>query len=114
MRKHLAVVIVSLLSAWTTTGDALAERARNGGGPRTGFHGAAKSNAIVGQDARERSFHHGHFHYRSSSRRAFYYGFERGRVLNEGYTGDENNCVLEGRYVWNGWGTMRELITVCY
>jgi hypothetical protein len=114
MSKHLAVVFVSMLLAWELTGDALAQRAREGGGfhARGGFNGDV--NRAHRSNVREHSFRNGNPPHRPGLGRVFDYGFDHGRVRYDNYMGHGDDCVLESRYVWNGWGTMRDLITVCY
>src|ERR1700742_3207398 len=87
---------------------ALAQRGNRGGG----FHGRGGYSVTRGHvpslAPQRRAFDRSHGVHRHRPSRV------NGAIAaeGEGYRG-RDDCVFESRLVWNGWATMRELVTVC-
>jgi len=105
------MVLSIFFSISTSVEDASAQRVRNG----SGFHSGGV-NAVFG--GRGAGAVHAHDH--AAVHRAFRdhrarrpYGIAPVVVYSGGYIGSDDNCVFEQRLVWNGWATLRELVTIC-
>jgi hypothetical protein len=113
MRAILMGVLVAFALIATLADESLAQRGA-GKGPQSGRGAGFVTRSMP------RSFdNHSTVLNRESGRgRTLHHRGRRGESIFvgavEGYAGPSDNCVLEQQFVWNGWATMRELVTVCY
>jgi hypothetical protein len=99
-----------LVSILTCIDDASAQRGRNS----QGFHGRG-INTVSGRHGVGAIHSHGHAapHGFRGHRGRWHRGIAPVVVIGGGSVGSGDNCVFEQRLVWNGWATLREVVTVC-
>lgn len=109
MNAFGVVVIGLVLSMTSCISDASAQRGQNSGG----FHSHRANSAFGGRagvvHARDHSVIHRGFR---GHRNRWPYGAAPVVVNGLGQLSSDD-CRFEERSVWNGWATLREIVTVC-